>query len=54
VTRRSTPHHADEPENRRVKRLVEMGDAIVGSVDGQAALNEVVGPNRQEIRFARK
>ncbi len=43
-----TPDEPNEPQDGRVERLI-MRDALVGSIDGQTALNQVVRANRQKI-----
>ena len=43
---------ADEPEYRRVQRLVEMRHALVRAIDRKTALNQVVRADGQKIASA--
>jgi len=42
----------DQVEHGRMQRVVEMRHGVVGTVDGQRVLNEVVGADGEEIQFA--
>ena len=44
-------HHHDDAQNRRVQRLVQARHAIVGPVNRQAVLNQIVGANGEEIHL---
>ena len=44
----------DQHQHRRVQRVIEAGHLLVGTVDGQRILNQVVGADRQEIEAAQK
>ena len=48
---RSALHQMNEPQHRGVQRLVQIRYAIIGAVDGEAVLDEVVRPNRDEVDF---
>ena len=39
----------DQRQDRRVQRVVEVGHRVVGAVDGEGVLDQVVGADRQEI-----
>jgi len=41
-----------EAQHRRVQRIVEIGDLLVGAVDRQRVLDQIVGADGKEIRFA--
>ena len=38
-------------QHRRMQRIIQMCDFLVGTVDGQRILDQVVGPDRQEIQL---
>ena len=44
----------DTASHGAVKRVVEMRDRVVGAVDRERVLNEIVGPDRQKIELARE
>ena len=39
----------DQAQHRRVQRVVEVRDRVVGAVDGERVLDQVVGADRQEV-----
>ena len=43
----------EQRQHRRVQRVVEVRDRVVGAVDGERVLDEVVGADRQEVELAR-
>ena len=44
----------DQVENRGMQGVVEMGDGVVGAVDRQGVLDQVVGAYGEEIQLARE
>ena len=36
-----------------MERFVEARDSLIRAIDGQTVLNEVIGPQREEINFAK-
>ena len=42
-------HVADQPQNRRIARTVQVGHVRIGPVDRQSVLDQVVGADRKEI-----
>ena len=44
----------DQLQHRRVQRVVEVCHRIVGAIDGERVLNQVVGPDRQKIQPPRE
>ena len=47
-------HHHDDPQNCGMQRLVQPRHALVGAIDGEAILNQVVGADREKIDFPRQ
>ena len=45
---------ADSAEDRRVQRFVEPRHAIVGAIDGEGVLDQIVGADAEEIGLARR
>ena len=41
----------EQPENRRIGGVVEAGHFLVGAVDGQGVLDQVVGTDAQKVNF---
>ena len=54
LPRRRAAHHLDHPQNRRMQRLVQPRHALVGAIDGQAVLNQIVGADGEEVDLARQ
>ena len=52
--RRGAAHEANQAQHGRMQRLVEVRDAIVGAIDGQAVLDQIVGADGQEVDFRRE
>ena len=42
------------PQHRRMQRLVQARHALVGAIDRQAVLNQIVRADREEVHFARQ
>ena len=49
-----TDGQGDETQHGRVQLVVHVGDAVIGTVDGQRVLHQVVGADRQKIQLAGK
>ena len=54
MARGGAAHQPDQPQHGGMQRLVEIGHAIVGAIDGQAVLNQIVGADREEVDFGRE
>ncbi len=42
-------HQPDQPQHRRMQRLVVIGHPIVGAIDGQRVLDQIVGADGEEV-----
>ena len=52
AARRGLDGARDQRQHRRVQRVVEVRHRVVGAVDGERVLDQVVGADRQEVRAA--
>ena len=46
--------HLDQPQHRRMRRLVKMRDAVVEPVNRQRVLDQIVGPDAEEPHMTRQ
>src|SRR5438876_9654825 len=51
---RGVGDHFQEPQSRRVRRLVKMRDAFVHAIDRDGVLDQVVRADAEEINFTRE
>jgi hypothetical protein len=42
-------HPADHPDDRRVERMVKIGDMPVAAIDGQKVLYQIIGADAEKI-----
>ncbi|MPM60808.1 hypothetical protein SDC9_107662 [bioreactor metagenome] len=47
---RRRDHVGHQAQHRRMHRVIQMGHRLVGAVDGQRVLHQVIGADRQEIK----
>ena len=50
----AAPHLPQQAQHRRVQRLVAIGHALVGAIDRQRVLDEIVGADGEEVDLARE
>ena len=56
MPRRTAPRAdlTQQAKHGRVQRLVAVRDALVGAIDRERVLNEIVGADGEEVHFARQ
>ena len=52
LARRRATHLTQQTKHRRMQRLVPIRHAVVGAIDRQRVLNQVVRADREEVHFA--